>query len=157
VQIVSANPDAIHTAAAKLAEKRNTLEVGLMVEIFHSPARTIPLARAVGIDRDSFASDDLQIIFLACEMACDEGLDRDTLFRFIENVLRQHNLWDPKAGFAPPFGPRWCAENLHILAAGYFCPAAIKSLAGRLHDVMRRQREALEHLRHASRLLSEAL
>lgn len=152
--MVSVRENRIHDAAVQLAAERQAAEVELVASIICEPLRTMPVARQCAVTPALFTEDDLRIIFCGAAVGAEHAKPKDVIRWLLTNGLKQAGHWDERAPIAPPFGSRWCDENLSLLRGMYFfSPSSIKRNAERLKALARRQKEAAQHLRHAVALL----
>lgn len=139
-----------NAAWTRATETRYALEYRLLGSILCDPILGLRRADAAGVDASTFTADDLQAIYLAAvvkraggKLTGDRDADRLAVAVLARRVVGQ---W-----------ARWSNEVLCELFESEFTTAFVPVHADRLGAFAGGQREVVEHLRYAYRLLTEQL
>jgi len=152
-------PEMIFDAAVALADERARHEAELVAELYHSPARTWPVAVAAGFSVALLRQPDLRAIGIAVEVCATTGADTQTMHAALARFLRAEGYWhDGPAAAWPASGGIWDEAKLRRLAgARYYSSSAIRYHVRHLIEIDARQQQARRHWRDAHRLLTGEL
>lgn len=128
--------------------------VELLGAVLADPARGVAIAEDVGVNQHTFPGDDLKRIWLAADVARDEG--QGAVLRLAETVLREIHCWDdanPAGNFE--ISSRWSRATLFALASSYYHnEPIIRRLSRKLVDLDERELHARRLLDVLKKLLS---
>lgn len=135
---------------SKAAAARYALEYRLLGSILCDPLAGLKLADGVSVDAGTFQEPDLQAIYLAAVVKRMRG--ELTGERFADRLAVALLAREAVGRWA-----RWTDDNIDDLFHSEFSTLFVPIHAGRLEGFAGQQREAVEHLRYAYRLMTEQL
>lgn len=144
----------------RTAGERADLEYRLLGSILRDPLIGLAMADDCGVDAQWFSETDLQTVYLAAVVRRQLGrligeryADQLSIALLARDSFQTDGLWEePSSGRMR--GPVWSNESLDLLFYSEFTALLVPAHAGRLDELITRQREATAHLRYAWKLLN---